>query len=76
VICKGQEINLPEGKFKTLYLLAAANRDTDAEFIVDGEKQPLNIQGWTGYVGQFYNREFAKDGVTVTEMEDAYSKKR
>jgi alpha-mannosidase len=75
VICKGQEVNLPEGKYKTLYLLAAANRDTETEFIVDGERQPLKIQGWTGYVGQFYNREFAKDGVTVTGLENAYSKK-
>ncbi|WP_010662994.1 alpha-mannosidase [Marinilabilia salmonicolor] len=75
VICKGQEVNLPEGKYKTLYLLAAANRDTETEFIVDGDRQPLKIQGWTGYVGQFYNREFAKDGVTVTGIENAYSKK-
>lgn len=75
VACKGQEIALPKGKYNTLYILAAATRDTEGDFIVDGERVPLSVQGWTGYVGQFYNRKFAKDGVTVTGLEKAFSKR-
>lgn len=72
--CKGQEINLPAGEYTHLYILAAAGNDTEGDFLVDGKSFPLNIQGWTGFVGQFYNREFALDGVTVTAVDSPYSK--
>ncbi len=73
VACKGQKIDLPEGYTK-LYILAAANNDTEGDFMVGGQVFPLKVQGWTGYVGQFYNREFAKDGVTVTAIDSPFSK--
>ena len=57
-----------------MYILAAADYDTKGEFVVEGKSIPLSIQGWTGYVGQYYNREFAKDGVTVTAVDSPYSK--
>lgn len=72
--CKGQVIDLPDGNNKSLYILAAAMHDTNGEFIVDGVKIPLDIQGFSGFIGQFYNREFAKDEVTVTKLEDAFVK--
>ncbi|MGQ1891623.1 alpha-mannosidase [Thermophagus sp. OGC60D27] len=74
VLCKGQEIDLPKGNYNTLYILAAANRDTKGDFIIDGQKYSLGIQGWTGYVGQFYNREFERDGVTVYNLRRAFYK--
>ncbi|MBN2486009.1 MAG: alpha-mannosidase [Bacteroidales bacterium] len=74
VACKGQEINLPAGNFSSIYILAAASEDTQGEFLVDGKRYQLGIQNWTGYVGQFYNREFAQDGVTVTGMKPAFAK--
>lgn len=75
VACKGQVIELPGNGYKTLYLLAAAAQDTKGEFVVGNEKMVLDIQGWSGFVGQFYNRDFEKDGVTVSKLADAYFKK-
>ncbi|MGE5519569.1 MAG: glycosyl hydrolase-related protein, partial [Candidatus Dadabacteria bacterium] len=74
VMCRGQKINLPSGQFTTLHLLAAAGNDTKADFLIDNIAYPLQIQRWTGYVGQFYNRQFATDGITVTAINSPYSK--
>jgi len=74
VACAGQTINLPQGDYTKLYLLAASNEDIKADFSVDGQKTALNIQKWTGYVGQFYNRILSRDENSVVEMEKPYSK--
>nr|WP_321408439.1 glycoside hydrolase family 38 C-terminal domain-containing protein [uncultured Carboxylicivirga sp.] len=74
VNCKNQEIELPKGNYNKIYLLACAVNDQTVNFKVDGTEYTLDIQGWTGYVGQYYNRVFAKDNVTVTNLEDAYYK--
>jgi len=74
VSCKGQKIKLPEGKYNHLYILAAANNDTKGDFVIDGNTYSLNIQKWTGFIGQFYNRKFALNGVTVTDINSPYSK--
>jgi alpha-mannosidase len=65
---------LPSGEYTTLYLLAAASEDTQGDFAVDQQVTPLKVQGWTGFIGQFYNREFAKNGYTVTGIEAPFSK--
>lgn len=67
VTCNQQQINLPEGNYNKLYLLAAADEDTQGEFLIDGKPNKLSIQSFTGFVGQFYNRHFTNDekwGVT------------
>ena len=74
VTCRGQEVALPAGEYTHLYILATADEDIDGNFVVGDKTFPLNIQKWTGYVGQFYNREFAMDGVTVTKVDSPYSK--
>jgi alpha-mannosidase len=74
VSCKGQQIGLPAGDYATLYLLAAASEDTQGDFSVDQQVTPLKVQEWTGFIGQFYNREFAKNGYTVTGIESPFSK--
>jgi len=74
VACKGQTIELPKGKYNKVYILACAVRDETADFRVNNTTHQLNIQGWTGYVGQFYNRVFERDHLTVAELEDAYVK--
>lgn len=57
--CHGQSLALPQGPFHALYLLAAsAKGDVDAEFSVDGKTTRLNVQDWTGYIGQWENRVF------------------
>lgn len=74
VSCDGQTIQLPEGGYNKLYILAAANRDTKADFVVAGQPKTLNIQQWTGYVGQFYNRILSRDRNSVLEMEKPFVK--
>lgn len=74
VNCKGQTIDLPQGDYTRLYILAAAAIDAHTEFKVDEQTYPLDIQRWTGFVGQFYARQFALDGVTVTSINAPFSK--
>ncbi len=57
VACLGQTINLPKGT-KVLHILAAADVDTDVLFKSGGKDFQLTIGGWTGYLGQWDNREF------------------
>ncbi|MDX9748976.1 MAG: glycoside hydrolase family 38 C-terminal domain-containing protein, partial [Paludibacter sp.] len=57
VACLGQTINLPAGT-KVLHILAAADVDTEVTFTSGGKEFPLTIGGWTGYLGQWDNREF------------------
>ena len=57
VITDGQTIELPVGKFNRIYLLgAAANGDQKATFTVGDKLVELNIQDWTGFVGQWDDR--------------------
>ncbi|HUM04428.1 MAG TPA: glycoside hydrolase family 38 C-terminal domain-containing protein [Terriglobales bacterium] len=52
-----QTLDLPNGDFRRIYLLAAAaHGDTKATFLVDGRPTDLKIQEWTGYIGQWDNR--------------------
>jgi alpha-mannosidase len=70
ITARGQNINLPAGQFNRVYLLAASytggpnndgfprlpNADTKVTFRVGDQSVDLNIQNWTGYVGQWDNR--------------------
>ncbi|MGD0743715.1 MAG: glycoside hydrolase family 38 C-terminal domain-containing protein [Verrucomicrobiota bacterium] len=59
VSCQGQAISLPAGPRNELYLLAeSVNGDADGTFAVDGRPTALHIQNWTGYIGQWDNRNF------------------
>lgn len=74
VICGGQTIQLPQGDYSKLYLLAASKQDTEAPFIIDNDSLKLHIQSWTGYVGEFYNRILSRDQNSVVEMESPFAK--
>jgi len=56
--CDGQTIPLPTGRFDKLYLLAAATEDTEGTFRVDDAPTDLTIQKWTGFVGQWDDRQW------------------
>jgi len=71
--CNGQKINLPAGYTKVC-LLASANYAQKAAFRLGDQTLPLNIQSGTGYFGQFYNRRFAEDKVTVTRIDKPFLK--
>ncbi|MDP4275645.1 MAG: alpha-mannosidase, partial [Bacteroidota bacterium] len=72
VSCKGQKIDLPAGDYNKLYILASAEGRAIGDFLIDGQSFPLKIQNWRGYTGQFYNRRFAQDGVTVTRIDTPF----
>ena len=63
VRCQRQTIPLPKGDFNRVYILAAADEDTEAQIQIGDKKQAFSVQGWTGYVGQYdrriWDREFA-----------------
>jgi alpha-mannosidase len=56
-IARGQAVALPAGKFNRAYILAAAtNGDQKGAFRVGDKTVELNIQEWTGFIGQWDNR--------------------
>lgn len=76
VKCEGQEISLPAGKYTTLYLLAAADEDTEGTFSFDADSttpygmvqvSPNTITG--GDNGSGYSSEHATiEGFAFTQM--------
>jgi len=70
VVAHGQSIKLP-GNYQRLYLLAAADGDQKATFLIDGKPVELTIQDWTGYVGQWDNRKWAKKRKELPPRADA-----
>ncbi len=69
VTAKGQSIDLPEGRFNKVYVLAAsANGDQRATFKVGKTPVNLTIEDWGGFIGQWDTRiwkpkpEFATEG--------------
>jgi alpha-mannosidase len=55
-LAKGQTINLPQQHFNRVYVLAAAVGDQQGTFRVGDQAVQLNIQNWTGFVGQWDDR--------------------
>jgi len=70
-VAHGQSIALPRGGYKRLYLLAAAEGDQKGAFVIDGKTVELTIQDWSGYVGQWDNRLWAKKRETLPPRPDA-----
>lgn len=53
----GQTLALPPGKYNRVYLLAAAaNGDQKGTFRAGAKSFELNIQDWTGFIGQWDDR--------------------
>jgi alpha-mannosidase len=75
VSAKGQEINLPAGDFNKLYILAAATEDTQGNFKTGKKTVTLNVQNWTGWIGQHYSRKLYMNDLKVSEITEAYTKR-
>jgi alpha-mannosidase len=57
VVARGQTINLPAGHYNRIYILAASSDgDQQAEFKVGSNAVNLNIQDWSGFIGQWDTR--------------------
>ena len=72
---KGQKINLPEGDFNKIYILAAATEDTKGTLKVGKQTVNLNVQDWTGWIGQHYGRKLYLNNQKVAEITNAYTKR-
>ena len=60
LVAAGQQLDLPPGT-TGVYVLAAATKDTQAEFTVGDTKAMMMVQAWDGYVGQWDNRIWEND---------------
>ncbi len=59
VSANGQVIQLPDGTYNRVYLLAASSTgDVAADFKVGSAPVRFNVQAWNGYVGQWDTREW------------------
>ena len=57
IVSRGQTVTLPPGKYNRLYVLAAAiNGDQKGTFRAGDKATELNIQEWTGFIGQWDDR--------------------
>ncbi len=66
VVAKGQTIDLPAGRYNRVYVLAAsAEGDQKATFTVDSTKVELNVQDWSGFIGQWDNRQWVGKDIPV-----------
>src|SRR5688572_1311560 len=65
VIARGQRIPLPAG-VRRLYVLAASiGKDENATFRVGSESKELTIQSWSGFIGQWDNRQWKRTETQV-----------
>lgn len=56
VLAKGQTIKLLQQRFNRAYVLAAAVGDQQGTFRAGDQPVQLNIQNWTGFIGQWDDR--------------------
>lgn len=55
---RGQEIALPEGVQRLYVLAASASDDQNGTFRFENRTPSLTIQSWSGFIGQWDNREW------------------
>jgi len=64
VVAAGQVIDLPAGHYDRVYILAAAaGGDQVASFKVGNKATDLNIQDWSGFIGQWDTRVWKNNSV-------------
>ena len=64
VVARGQSIDLPAGHYNRIYILAAsAEGDQAADFRVGDKAFALNIQSWSGFIGQWDTRVWKNETV-------------
>ncbi len=77
VIAKGQVIPLPQGRHNRLYILAAsAGGDQKAAFEIGTTKAELNIEDWSGFIGQWDDREWSSKDTSHDDYGDMVGLKR
>jgi len=60
IVAKGQKFDLPSGQYNRVYILAAsADGDQKAVFEAGSSKVELKIQDWSGFIGQWDDRQWS-----------------
>ena len=68
VVANGQSISLPQGQHNRAYILAAAiDGDQKADFQAGDHTATLNIEDWSGFIGQWDDRQWKAGDVTMPE---------
>lgn len=66
VVAKGQSLQLPQGNYNRLFILAAAvDGDQKADFRIGERTASLNIEDWGGFIGQWDDRQWKGGEVTT-----------
>ncbi|MGB7171878.1 MAG: glycoside hydrolase family 38 C-terminal domain-containing protein [Acidobacteriaceae bacterium] len=66
VVARGQTIQLPAGNYNRVYLLATAvDGDQPAEFTLGDHKVNLTIEDWSGFIGQWDDRQWKPKEETI-----------
>jgi alpha-mannosidase len=71
VIAKGQSIDLPSGDFNRVYILAAsAEGDQKAMFEAGTVKAEVDVQDWSGFIGQWDDRRWSSKDTSKDDYGD------
>jgi alpha-mannosidase len=65
LVARGQEISLPAGVSKLYVLAASVGGDQDVAFRVGSEEVKLTVQDWSGFIGQWDNRQWKQTEVRL-----------
>ena len=65
VVARGQEISVPAGVRRLYVLAASAGQDQDVVFRVGSEPVNVSVQNWTGFIGQWDDRQWKQTEVTL-----------
>src|SRR5689334_10355378 len=65
VVARGQEIALPAGARRLYVLAASVGGDQNVAFRVGNESMDVTIQDWSGFIGQWDNRQWKQTEVRL-----------
>jgi alpha-mannosidase len=65
VVARGQEIALPAGVRRLYVLAASTSGDQNGSFHLDKRLVNLNIQDWSGFIGQWDSRQWKQTEVRL-----------
>ncbi|HYV82054.1 MAG TPA: glycoside hydrolase family 38 C-terminal domain-containing protein [Pyrinomonadaceae bacterium] len=65
VVARGQEIALPAGVSRLYVLAASVGGDRDVVFRVGSEEVKLTVQDWSGFIGQWDDRQWKQTEVRL-----------
>jgi alpha-mannosidase len=65
LVARGQEISVPNGVQKLYVLAASVSGDQNVEFRVGSEPVNVTVQDWSGFIGQWDDRQWKQTEVRL-----------